>query len=81
VVVWVIGLSVGILGVAYWNGEAEDSILGWYNEPDDSKEWSTEDIQANQRANTMILKWAIATILWGVVGLVVLYWVWQREER
>ena len=79
-VVWLAGLLVWAQRVAHWSGEAEDLDLEWYDKAEDEQHWEGEELLAQQGADRKTVVWVSATVSWGVLGGVVLYWAWRREQ-
>ena len=79
-VIWLAGLLVCAQRVVYWNREAEDVALDWYNKPIDEKYWEGEEFLARQEADRKMGFWAAGMVLWGAIGVWVLIWVWRWEE-
>ncbi len=79
-VLWLAGLLVCAQRMAYWNGEAEDAVLDWYNKPYDEKWLEGEEFLAHQEADRKRGFWTAGMVLWGAIGVWVLVWVWRWEE-
>ena len=79
-VIWLVGLLVCTQRIAYWNGEAEDLDIDWYNKPEDEKYWEGEEFLARQKADRKMGFWTVGMVLWGVFGVAVLICVWRWEE-
>jgi hypothetical protein len=78
--IWLVGLLVCAQRIVYWNGEAEDLAIDWFNKPEDEKHWEGEEFLALQEADRKMGMWAAGAVIWGVLGAAVLIWVWRREE-
>jgi len=80
--VWIIGILACAQRVAYWDGQAEEAVLDWYGQDPDHRHVVDEEVLAQQEAQKKATVWLSGTVLWAVLGALLLFQVrrWEREE-
>jgi hypothetical protein len=80
-VVWLIGLAVGIGQIIHWDGEAVGVYMPWYGDPNEPNEIEGNEFIDNRAAEAKLARAITGTIIWGLGGIFVLYWLRRRDAQ